>query len=93
MLPVKGWETQSILYINLINLAHSWICWIVCAPQNQNKNKTIMLRAEIFESLKFFVDQPAEILIEFCKLANEYLLNDNKNEKKIAIASSKFLNF
>lgn len=42
----------------------------------------------LIEHLKLFADQPVEILIEFCKLANEYL-NEGVNEKKINIAAKK----
>lgn len=47
-----------------------------------------MIRSAIIEHLKFFTDLPVEILIEFCKIANEYI-SEGPNEKKISSACKK----
>jgi hypothetical protein len=48
-----------------------------------------MIRSGILDVLKKFSGLPAEVLAEFCKLANEYVNEGAKNERKIAVSASK----
>uniref|UniRef100_U5EZV3 COMM domain-containing protein n=1 Tax=Corethrella appendiculata TaxID=1370023 RepID=U5EZV3_9DIPT len=47
-----------------------------------------LIKSEQDEHLKFLVSQPDEVLIEFCKLAIDYITN-GINEKKCTIAAKK----
>uniref|UniRef100_A0A182TUS3 COMM domain-containing protein n=1 Tax=Anopheles melas TaxID=34690 RepID=A0A182TUS3_9DIPT len=47
-----------------------------------------LIRPEQAKQLRFLLDQPEEVLIEFCKLAIEYI-NSGINEKKCTIAAKK----
>ncbi|EAA07665.4 AGAP002406-PA [Anopheles gambiae str. PEST] len=47
-----------------------------------------LIRPEQAKQLHFLLDQPEEVLIEFCKLAIEYI-NSGINEKKCTVAAKK----
>ncbi|XP_041763668.1 COMM domain-containing protein 2 [Anopheles merus] len=47
-----------------------------------------LIRPEQAKQLRFLLDQPEEVLIEFCKLAIEYI-NSGINEKKCTVAAKK----
>uniref|UniRef100_A0A182K691 COMM domain-containing protein n=1 Tax=Anopheles christyi TaxID=43041 RepID=A0A182K691_9DIPT len=47
-----------------------------------------LIRPDQSKQLRFLLDQPEEVLIEFCKLAIEYI-NSGINEKKCTVAAKK----
>ncbi|XP_065094117.1 COMM domain-containing protein 2 [Ochlerotatus camptorhynchus] len=47
-----------------------------------------LIKQDQDKHLKFVLDQPEEVLIEFCKLAIEYI-NNGVNEKKCSVAARK----
>ncbi|XP_050071072.1 COMM domain-containing protein 2 [Anopheles maculipalpis] len=47
-----------------------------------------IIRPEQADQLRFLLEQPEEVLIEFCKLAIEYI-NSGINEKKCTVAAKK----